>query len=59
MEQYTKLQVIEIKRYSRLLHTDENTAAFEWVRRGLAKHFALKHRIECGLPEETECRKKM
>ena len=52
LKEYNILQIKEIRRYARLLHTDENTASINWVTRGLAKKFAIKHRAEFGLPVE-------
>ena len=53
MEGYSKLQVREIRRYARLIHEDEERATMEWIRRGLAKRFAIKHRERFGLVREA------
>ncbi len=53
MEDYAKLQVKEIKRFSRLIHKDENEGTMEWIKRGLAKRFALKYREQFGLIAEA------
>ena len=53
MEEYAKLQVREIRRFARMIHKDENAAVGEWISRGLAKRFAIKHREQFGLVAEA------
>ena len=52
MAEYTKLQLKEIKIFARLSHLDDESAAMEWIRRGLAKKFAIRHRTEFGMIAE-------
>ena len=47
-----KLQIKEIKIYSRLLKVSEDIGCMIWVKKGLAKRFAIKYREKFGLNKE-------
>ena len=49
MAEYNNLQIKEITIFAKLSHIDTDTAAMEWVRRGLAAKFAAKYRTRFGL----------
>lgn len=53
MREYVKFQIRVIKRYARLIHTDDESACKLWTVSGLAKSFAIKHREQYGLLKEV------
>jgi len=53
MEGYIKLQIKEIERYGRFIKKEGDAIVIAWVKNGLAKRFAMKHRSEFGLIEEV------